>query len=490
MTTIDYTSRDFKGLRQSLLEYAERAFPDWRPGSEGDFGVLLLELLAYVGDVNSYYVDRAQREAYLSTASQPESIYHIASMLGYVPHSGTPATGLVLLKNTDTDRPLEVPEGTLLTSTFDAGLDAEMLFETDYPVVVAPNTEMLVAVTEGETKQDPITGGPLTLGTSDGVVGQRFRLPHALVYRDTVRVWVAGEQWREVTHLLDGGPEDKVFSTRTDPHGFTWVEFGDGLNGAIPSIGLDIAARYRVGYGSRGNIPAREVVGIYQGNLPGLSVNYTDNAGEFTGGSDPESVEEVRKNAPLTARTRNRAVTLEDFRNLALAVPGVTHASALAKFWSSVSLFITGPDGSVPSDSLIDDVRQFLEERVLTGVSVTVSGPDLIAINVGKPSAKIAVEALPIASNTQVQYDVEQAIKAALSPSAVEFGQRLTVSWLYKVIMDVPGVRFVHIGSLNRADSIIGGPDDAPTNTADIVLHPWEFPIPGELFVSTSGGLG
>lgn len=481
--SIDYTSRDFNSIRQSLLEYAERVFPEWRPGSEGDFGVLLTEMLAWVGDVNSYYVDRAQLEAYLPTASQPESIFHIAALLGYVPHSGNPAKGQVILKNSDTVREIVVPGGTRLTSEFDPDLDAEMVFETDYPVVLQPLSEFTVDITEGETKEDPETGRPLTLAVADGTSSQKHRLPHPLVYRDTVEVWVAGEQWREVTHLLDADPREAAFSTRIDPQGFTWIEFGDDLNGRVPAVGLEIATRYRVGYGSRGNIPAARVVGVYQSTTAGLSVNYEQNSGEMLGGADPESMEEVRTNAPMVFRTRDRAVTLEDFRNLALAVPGVTHASAVAQFWSSITIYITGPEGAPPSATLLRDVRKHLEGRALAGVTVTVAGPAPVSVNIGLAGTPLAVEVWPQSTNTQVRYDVEQAIKASLSPASTDFGQRLTVSWLYKVIMDTPGVRFVRIESMSRADA-------SPGNTADIVLQPWEFPRLGDLFVTTAGGLG
>src|SRR4029077_20592347 len=117
-TSIDYTSKDWVGLTASMLDYAGTAFPDWNTSSEGDFGVVLLELFAYMGDIISYYGDRITQEAYLPTATQRLSLLNIAATLGYIPSNGTPATGYVTFATDQAGPPVTVPALTQVATSF------------------------------------------------------------------------------------------------------------------------------------------------------------------------------------------------------------------------------------------------------------------------------------------------------------------------------------------------------------------------------------
>lgn len=486
---IDYTSRDYDGLRQSLLDYARVAFPDWQPASEGDFGVLMVELLAYTGDILSYYVDRAQIEAYLPTATQRSSVLQIAQLLGYQPNTGAPATGTVTLRTTSNGTAVAVPAGTLLATGFVDSLDGPIYYETDIPVTVpGEGGTTVVPVTEGETKKDPTSGGPLRITEANGNTNQVYRLPNPRVYEETVRVFVAGEEWLPVNHLLDAEPNSRVFSVYTDATSYTWIQFGDGLNGAIPGIGLVIEAFFRVGVGATGNVPAGQVINIVAA-IPNLSIQTSaESATESTstamgGGADPESIEQIRTNAPRAFAAQQRAITLEDYADFALGVPGVAKANAVANFFSSVTTYVVGPDGGTPSDTLLDRVQGELDRRSLAGVTASVGSPTFVAINAGSSGSPIAVHVWNTYSRTGVQFNVEQAIKTMLSFTERSLGDRLTVAEFYSRIMEIDGVRYVDIPLLARADA-------AQSGTADIQLLPWEFPKVGEIVVTSSGGIG
>src|SRR5580698_6694740 len=98
-SSIDYTSKDWTGFVTSMLNYASVIMPQWDTSSEGDFGVMLIELVAYVCDILSFYGDRLTQEAYLPTATQRLSIINLAQLLGYVPAQGSPASGTVTFAN-------------------------------------------------------------------------------------------------------------------------------------------------------------------------------------------------------------------------------------------------------------------------------------------------------------------------------------------------------------------------------------------------------
>ena len=480
--SIDYTSRDFEGLRQSLLDYAAQAFPEWSPGSEGDFGVLLLELLAYVGDVNSYYVDRAQREAHLGTASQRGSVLQIARLLGYVPSNGTPATGTVTFETATDGTPVALPAGTRLATNYIADIDGQILFETDEEVVVpGGGGTITVPVTEGETRRQDL------VGESNGLPDQAFQLEFPNVYDGTTRVFVADEEWSEIGNLLDAEPESKVFHSRVDQNGYTWIVFGDGLNGAIPALGLRVSAEYRVGHGARGNIDPGLVVSIYDSTVTGASIQIdpTDNtrstSSAMVGGANPESTEEIRTNAPRAFQTQQRAMNLEDFENFALSVPGVAKAKAVAGTYSSVTVYVVGPTGT-PTQDLIDRTTRELSKRALANVSVTVGPTTFVLINLGSATEPVNVEVWPNFSRAAVERSAEQALESHLAFANNDPGSRLNVSDVYRVLMSVEGVRYVDIPVMARADA-------AQSGTAEIQLRPWEFPILGEIHLTSTGGI-
>lgn len=523
---MDYTSRDYDGLRASLLQYARANFPQWQPSSEGDFGVLIVELLAYLGDIMSYYIDRAQNEAYLSTATQRSSVLNIAKLLGYKPGTGAPATGQINLVSAKGSPDINVPAGTQVATAYVDSVDGPIIFETDYDLVVPGNGLVAaVNVTEGRTIKDLTTDGPLHIATATGYPSQTYRLPNPNIYSDTIQIYVDGSLWNQIDHLLEAQATDRVYTVDQDANGYSWVTFGDGINGVVPPLGVEIGAIYRTGFGARGNLAKGAIISVYT-PVPGLSVLMVDAAtGAYdsptTGGADPESTEQIRVNAPVSFNTQQRAVTVDDFAAFALSVPGVAKASAVADFWSSVTTYVVGPDGTTPTDALLDRVYKTLQSRALAGVTVNVAGPHFVNINVGTsqtdyehsftydvfdnpvamvanpaspttaeqtavaakyPSSPITVDVWPTYSQATVRFNVQQALQDYLSISNQTLGAKITVAALYSVIMAVEGVRYVSIPLLTRDDQ-------AQTGTADIQLKALEFPVANMIAVQTTGGL-
>ena len=63
---IKYTSRDFDSIKRDLVEYAKRYYPDgYRDFSAASFGSLILDTVAYTGDILSYYIDYHVNESFL-----------------------------------------------------------------------------------------------------------------------------------------------------------------------------------------------------------------------------------------------------------------------------------------------------------------------------------------------------------------------------------------------------------------------------------------
>ena len=83
---LKYLSKDFNTFKEQLVEFAEAYYPEtYNDFSEGSPGMMFLEMVAYVGDVLSFYTDSQVQETYLLLAREKENLYNISYALGYRP---------------------------------------------------------------------------------------------------------------------------------------------------------------------------------------------------------------------------------------------------------------------------------------------------------------------------------------------------------------------------------------------------------------------
>ncbi len=95
---IDYLAKDYASFRRLLLDRLAQLIPDWKEQHIPDIGILLVELMAYVGDHLSYYQDAVATEAYLGTARQRTSVRRHARLLDYPMHEGCNARAFVCVE--------------------------------------------------------------------------------------------------------------------------------------------------------------------------------------------------------------------------------------------------------------------------------------------------------------------------------------------------------------------------------------------------------
>ena len=81
---IKYTNRDFNSIKESLVEYAKRYYPDtFKDFSQASFGSLMLDTVAHVGDVLSFYLDYQTNETFLDTAIEYQNVLRLGEQVGY-----------------------------------------------------------------------------------------------------------------------------------------------------------------------------------------------------------------------------------------------------------------------------------------------------------------------------------------------------------------------------------------------------------------------
>jgi hypothetical protein len=95
---LNYLAKDYATFRQLILDRFALLVPEWRERHVPDVGIMLVELLAYVGDYLSYYQDAVATESYLGTARQRISVRRHARLVDYLLGEGCNARAFVCVE--------------------------------------------------------------------------------------------------------------------------------------------------------------------------------------------------------------------------------------------------------------------------------------------------------------------------------------------------------------------------------------------------------
>lgn len=117
LNAIGYRVGVYASFRQAMLA-AIASKPElfrWTARTGDDYGIVLLEMWAYIADILTFYQERAANESYLRTALHRESVLRLAAQLGYRPAAGMAA--LAFLSFTlDAGKQLSIPVGLRIQS--------------------------------------------------------------------------------------------------------------------------------------------------------------------------------------------------------------------------------------------------------------------------------------------------------------------------------------------------------------------------------------
>ncbi|MGK7899309.1 MAG: putative baseplate assembly protein, partial [Xenococcus sp. (in: cyanobacteria)] len=276
--------------------------------------------------------------------------------------------------------------------------------------------------------------------------------------------WV---RWEQVTDFYQSAAGDRHYVL---DHLTGQITFGDGHNGLIPPRGKGNIrmSRYQTGGGTAGNKPARSIVQLK------TTVPYVDRVINYeaaVGGAEAETRDSLIERAPREIRHRQRAVTREDYEDLAkLASPEVIRTKCVplanlkvnpldtkSKLLGAVSVIIVPRSEEVkplPSLELTRRVQEYLERYTEPTVEISVVGPLYVRVDI---TAEIALTSLEGA--TDIAQAVEERLEKFLNPlkggfekTGWDFGRQPYKSDLYRLIEGISGVD--HVRSLKVNDDI------------------------------------
>jgi hypothetical protein len=511
---IDYLARDYESFRQALIGLIPAKLPEWQDRSEADFGIVLIELLAYMGDILSYYQDRIANEAFLGTARERANVIQHLRLIGYELAGAAPAaarlsilaannaTGTVEVRPGDQFATVSTPERPSKTFEF-LGTKPLVIDLNKLPPSAADPTlnEALdfIPVSEGRTVTSEV------IGVSDGTPNQRYPLanPNAIggtvqIVMDTVpptapwsyrknlvfsrpaftpeQLATLEYQDRIASTLAFSRGSDPDFSLETDENEITTVVFGDGEYGMIPPTGVNILASYRAGGGLDGNAGAGQITVISKAPQLQLAGVRVINRTAASGGDDPETIDHAVQFAPTVFTSMNRAVTAQDYVAQALLYPGVFKARATPTNWNTVTLYIAPAGaGEAPSDILRQGLLQYFEDRRMLTAFIEVASPAYVPLAID-----VEVGAAPYVRSADIQASSLNTIQTLYAYETADFAQTLFVSKLYELLQSQPGVSYVVVNNFSSKPGfsataqdgriVLGENQIATLDPADITL--------------------
>jgi len=501
-TVIDYMARDAGSFLRSMRAQIPEKLPEWTDfESEADFGNVLLELFAHMGDILSYYQDRVANESFLGTAQERHSIIQHLRLIGYTLSTAAPAAAaLTVSVPADVTDVVTIRRGDAFASTG----------QRDKPSVRFEYArEQQLTIKFGEILVDPITnrkvyvGIPVEegrlikeeiLGTSPGTPNQRYTLAHEkiilralgqgqTVNRDiilTTELGTTKDEWTLRESLAFSREGQKDFAVEIDENDRATVIFGDGVLGAIPTSGSTIKASYRVGGGSQGNVAANSIETIIEAQQLALLGAQVTNPKAATGGAERESIEHAVSHAPQVFRSLKRAVTAQDYEALALDHKSVGKVRAEGTSWNVVTLYVAPAGGGHVSDALEADLLVYFEDKRPISTIIEIEDVDYVPIFV---TAQIGVTSYY--DSEDVKERVQQAVSKLLAFENVDFRQTVYLSKFYEAIETLDGVEFVNVSEFRRE----GQPDGSVQPLGKIELGAHEIPIVPADNPAYAGGL-
>ena len=377
---------DFDAIKVNLKSFlqGQSEFQDY--DFEGSSLNILLDILSYNTHYLAYLANMATNELYLDSADIRNNIVSLAKMIGYTPSSPrAPMASIDVTLNNATGISVTMSKGTVFTTNVD---------NTTYQYV--NNSDITITPSNGVYKFSsvPIYEGTLvtfkyTVDVND--VDQKFIIPSENADTSTllVKVQESSSDTKTNTYKLAGGynnvtSSSKVYFIQEGKDGRYEVYFGDGVNGQSLSDGNIVILEYIVTNKTLSNSASSFSL---SGTIGGFSNVTISTVSSSQGGSESETNESIRHNAPLNYAAQERAVTTTDYESLVKQIyPNALSVSAWGgeddetPRYGIVKIGIKAASGSTLTETTKQSIINSLKPYNVASVSPQIIDPEVTSI--------------------------------------------------------------------------------------------------------------
>ena len=375
----DAIKTNLKNFLQGQVEFQDYDF-------EGSSLNILLDILSYNTHYLAYLANMATNELYLDSADIRNNIVSLAKMIGYTPSSPrAPMASIDVTLNNATGTSVTMSKGTVFTTTVD---------NTSYQYV--NNSDITITPVAGVYKfsEVPVYEGTLvtfkyTVDVND--VDQKFIIPTANADTSTllVKVQNSSADTTTNTYSLSGGYNNvtatsKVYFIQEGQDGRYEVYFGDGVNGLALSDGNIVILEYIVTNKTVSNGASSFSL---SGNIGGFTDVTISTVSSSQGGSESETNDSIRHNAPLNYAAQERAVTTTDYETLVKQIyPNALSVSAWGgeddetPRYGIVKIGIKAASGSTLTETTKQSIVDSLKPYNVASVSPQIVDPETTSV--------------------------------------------------------------------------------------------------------------
>lgn len=426
-TWVGYIQRSYLQIKNAILLKFPQEVPELTDHTDNNIFVRMVGVWAGLTEQLGYYIDNAAKETFLSTAQKYESAIKIAKTFDYRIRgikSATADVTFTLLNPMSVD--YLIPSRTKVST-----VDGIPFITISDQVILAGNTEKVIPC-----KQEVLVSTEL-LGTSNGLKNQKFELTNNIVDK-SVQIIINSEAWIFQETLAYSNSTDKHYTTSTNEDGNLEIIFGDNIQGRIPANTIQIFVSYSTSSGSLGNL-AEHSITILTTNLtfPETNSITVDNLNRASGGADLESLADLKKRIPLSIRTLNRAVTWQDYQDIAELQPGVESAGVVFKCGKTVDVYIVPEGGGIASETLLEEVRDaYYDETRMVTTQVRVLAAGEIALKI-----QIELKVLNTFNKTVTENLVKSNLIQYVNQTNRKVSGSIEIGNLYEIVENTRGVQ-------------------------------------------------
>ena len=385
---LEVSELDFDAIKLNLKTFLQNQseFQDY--DFEGSGFAVLLDLLAYNTHYLGFNANMLANEMYLDSADIRKNIVSLAKMLGYTPTSAKSPSALInITMNNVTGSPATITaaKGTVFTTTVNG---------TSYQFVT--NAETTISPSEGvyqfqslEVFEGTLVTFKYTVDSSD--VDQRFIIPSINADTTTLKVSIQNSAsdtttntYSKATSFTSLNDESKVYFLQESDEGKFEVYFGDGIVGQSLTDGNIVLLEYVVTNKTEANGASAFTL---SGTIDGLSDVSISTVSNAQGGSEPQTKESIRFNAPLQYSAQDRAVTTSDYETKILELyPNAQAVSAWGgedeetPVYGTVKISIKAASGSTLTNATKVDLVTQLKKFNVASVVPEIVDPETTSI--------------------------------------------------------------------------------------------------------------
>jgi hypothetical protein len=277
--------------------------------------------------------------------------------------------------------------------------------------------------------------------------------PRQAVARVTLRDQYDNE-WHAVPDLLASDEFDRDMVVEIENDGQAILRFGDDTLGQAPNEGTQFKAVYHIGNGRDGNVGAESIIHIVSSDD---GITKVRNPMSARGGTDAESMEEVRLYAPQAFRTQKRAVTTDDYSAVAMLHTEVQKAETTLRWtgsWHAMFITTDRKNGLEVDDAFESELVDFINSYRLAGHDIEIEPPVIVPLDIimtvcvkdGYFKDKVKQTLLETFSNI----DLPDGRRGFFHPDNFTFGQPVYLSRVVSAAMQVTGVKWVDLSGVKN----------------------------------------